>query len=313
MHASQKFVPLAKLSPVWPPPRDAYIWEIGRGWLWLIALGIILLLHFGVPAFFNWKHVISSSGGRYFVHRTVIPVPPLQQDDPLWGDQLLGNTIDTLGQQGCAITSAAMVLRAYGVDTDPQRLNAYLTTHRGFVGDGLLVWEVAAEVGHGQVEKAYEDLPTYALIDANILKGNPVIVRLHLRNGTTHFVVIVGKQGWNYLIRDPARPPEYGVYPLRDLVPRIEALRFYKIVPPPPLIAMKPARLPTHPAPLNPAPTVTLPIAPPAPSPLTNAAPTPSVTPTLAQPSATAPAPTNAAPIPVTVPAAKPAKPVATP
>jgi hypothetical protein len=284
MHAPQKPVPLAHLSPVWPPPRDQYVWEIGRGRLWLIALAIILFFHFAVPAFFNWKHVISSSGGRYFVHRTVIPVPPLQQDDPLWGDQLLGNTIDTLGQEGCAITSAAMVLRAYGVDTDPQRLNAYLTTHGGFVGDGLLVWEKAAEVGGGQVQKAYEDLPSYALIDANILKGNPVIVRVHLRNGTTHFVVIVGKQGWNYLIRDPARPPEYGVYPLRDLVSRIEALRFYKIVPPPPLIAVKPAPLPPG-APLNPSPAVTLPIAQPAP---TNAAPTP----------------TNGAPIPVVVPVA---------
>jgi hypothetical protein len=305
MHASQKPVPLAKLSPVWPPPRDAYPWEIGRGWLWLGALGIILLIHYSVPAFFNWPHVISSSGGRYFVHPTIIPVAPLQQNDPLWGDQLLGNTIETVGQAGCAITSAAMVLRTYGVDTDPQRLNTYLTTHGGYVGDGLLVWEAAAELGGGQVRKAYEDLPSYALIDGQILKHNPVIVRVHLRNGTTHFVVIVGKQGWNYLIRDPARPPEYGVYPLRDLVPRIEALRFYTIVPPPGPLAVKPALLPTHATSLNPtpatsAPAVTLPIAPPSSTPLTHAVPTPSITPTLIQPSAApASARTNAAPIPV--------------
>ena len=99
-----------------------------------------------LPAFLNWKHVISSSGGHYFLHRTVIPVDPFSQGDPRWADLLLGNTIDTLGQQGCAVTSAAMVLHAYGVDTDPQRLNAFLTTHGGFVGDGLLVWERA--VGH---------------------------------------------------------------------------------------------------------------------------------------------------------------------
>ena len=60
-----------------------------------------------------------------------------------------------------------------------------------------------------------------------------MIVRLTLRNETTHFVVIVGKQGWDYLTRDPARSPEWGVYPLKELTSRIEALRFYRLLPPP--------------------------------------------------------------------------------
>jgi hypothetical protein len=241
MHASRATVPLARLSPGYHPRRaESYIWEIGRGRVWLGGLIVAVLLYLGAPALFNWKHVVSSSGGRYFVHRTVIPVPPFQQNDPRWGMQLLGNTIDTLGQSGCAVSSAAMIMAAYGVDTDPQRLNTYLTTHGGYVGDGLLVWEKPAELGGGQIEKAYEDAPSYALIDANILKGNPVIVRIHLRNGTTHFVVVVGKQGWDYLIRDPARPAGYGVYPLHQLTSRIEALRFYKVVPPP-MITLPPA------------------------------------------------------------------------
>jgi len=266
----EKAIPLAPLSPVWPPPRDPYLWEIGRGPVWLGGLALLALLAFAVPAFFRWPHVISSWGGRYFIHRTVIPVPAFQQNDPHWSEQLLGNTIDTLGQSGCAVTSAAMVLRAYGVDTDPARLNAYLTTHRGYVGDGWLVWEKAAELGRGQVEKAYEDLPSYALIDANILRGNPVIVRIHLRNGTTHFVVVVGKEGWSYLIRDRARPPDYGVYPLHELVSRIEALRFYKIVPPPPVTTLPPIQIaapvpainPVPAAPTNPPPIIVAPAKP---------------------------------------------------
>jgi hypothetical protein len=36
-----------------------------------------------------------------------------------------------------------------------------------------------------------------------------------------------------YLIRDPARPPDFGVYPLKNLTSRIEALRYYTVVPPP--------------------------------------------------------------------------------
>jgi hypothetical protein len=42
--------------------------------------------------------------------------------------------------------------------------------------------------------------------------------------------VLVGKEGWNYLIQDPARSPSWGIYPLKDLTDRIEALRFFRVV-----------------------------------------------------------------------------------
>ncbi len=286
----EKVVPLAHLSAVWPPREPLRPWEIGRARVWLTALAVFLLLYFAVPAFFRWPHVISSWGGRYFIRRTVIPVPPLQQNDPHWSEELLGTTIDTLGQQGCAVTSAAMVLRAYGVDTDPSRLNGFLTRHEGYVGDGLLDWDRVSGATGEQVQKAYEDYASYALIDSQILRGNPVIVRLHLRNGSTHFVVVVGKQGWDYLIRDPARPPSYGVYPLEKLTGRIEALRYYTIVPPP------------KPAPVKPSPPASL-------SPIAPSSIAPPVSPILT-PGTAAPFPltTNAMPL-----APSPAKPLTTP
>jgi hypothetical protein len=228
-------VPLAHLSQVYSRSgshRHGHDAASHRLLLWTTGILIAAALYFGVPAFFAWKHTISSSGGHYFLHRVVIPVPVFTQDDPRWTFELLGPTFDTMGQTGCAVTSAAMVLSAYGVDTDPDRLNQYLTTHGGYTEDGWVYWEKAAEVAPGgQVEKAYEDLPTYALIDQNLMAGNPVIVRLTLQNGHTHFVVLVGKEGWNYLARDPARSPSWGVYPLKDLTNRIEALRFFRVVP----------------------------------------------------------------------------------
>jgi hypothetical protein len=199
--------------------------------LWLGGLAVALLLYAGVPAFWNWKHPISSSGGRYFVHRVAIALPVFTQGDPRWDFDLLGPTADTMGQAGCAVTSAAMVLSGYGVDTDPQRLNQYLTTHGGYTERGYIYWEKAADLSQGRIEKAYEDLPNYALIDQNLLAGNPVIVRLTLRNGHPHFVVIVGKEGWDYLIQDPARVPTWGIYPLKEITDRIEGLRFYRMLP----------------------------------------------------------------------------------
>jgi hypothetical protein len=230
-----RVVPLAKLSLVYTrtdTARSGHDIALSRIILWGGGLFIAALLFLGVPTFFGWKHVISSSGGRYFVHRVQIPVPVFTQDDPRWSFQLLGPTDETIGQSGCAITSAAMVLSAYGVDTDPQRLNDFLNANAGYTPNGWLYWEKAAAIAPGgQVEKAYEDLPSYTLIDQNLEQGNPVIVRLTLRNGTTHFVVVVGKEGWDYLAQDPARPPEWGVYPLKNLTGRIEALRYFRVVP----------------------------------------------------------------------------------
>src|SRR6202050_4074271 len=166
-----RLVHLAKLSLVYSRSKKNRPGQDGaphRLLLWGGGFIIAAAIYFGVPAFFGWKHVISSSGGHYFLHRVVIPVPVFTQDDPRWTLELLGPTFDTVGQAGCAVTSAAMVLSAYGVDTDPDRLNQYLTTHNGYTDDGWVYWEKAAEIAPGgQVEKAYEDLPSYALIDQN--------------------------------------------------------------------------------------------------------------------------------------------------
>jgi len=265
--SKRRTVPLAKLSLVYSRgdvQRAAHGSAVRRTFVWSMGILIAAAIYWGAPALFAWKHVISSSGGRYFVHRIVIPVPEFAQNDPRWTFQLLGPTFDTMGQAGCAVTSAAMVLSAYGVDTDPDRLNQYLTTHAGYTPNGWLYWEKAAEVApYGQVERAYEDLPSYDLIDRNLLDGNPVIIRLTLRNGTTHFVVVLGKDGWNYLIQDPARPADYGVYPLKYLTSRIEALRYFRVVaphevtPPPPLIPV-PDNIPVNLSPDVPVPPLTV-------------------------------------------------------
>jgi hypothetical protein len=234
-------VPLATLGALYrpphlrraratPPPRRRS--GNGRLLLWTGAIAAIALLYLVTYIDWNWKHTIASSGGRYFVQRVLIPVPAFSQEDPRWSLDPLGPTVETLGQSGCAITSAAMVLSAYGVDTDPHRLNQYLTTHNGYTPQGWVYWEKAAELAGGQLEKAYEDRPSYALIDQNLLAGNPVIVRLTLPNGTPHFVVLVGKQGWDYLTQDPARGPNSAVYPLKDLTDHIEGLRFYRLISP---------------------------------------------------------------------------------
>lgn len=185
------------------------------------AAAVLAVLYFA-------KGNLSPSGGWYFFSRVELPVPQFFQGDPRWADDELGPTEGTLGAEGCAVAAASMVLASYGVDTDPGRLNAALKKNGGFTPQGWLYWEKASELTPDKAKHVYEDRASHYLIDSNLRRGNPVIVRLRYPNNITHFVVICGKDGFDYLIRDPGSAGKRGVYPLKDFGSDIEALRYYE-------------------------------------------------------------------------------------
>jgi hypothetical protein len=193
-----------------------------------VAVLILLLLAAGAWVYYFGKREISATGGLYFPSRAELNVPRFAQADPRWADDPLGPTDSTIGGEGCAVSCAAMVLSYYGVNVDPGVLNTFLTDNAGYTPQGWLYWEKAAAFAPGKAKHIYEDAPSYYLIDSNLLKGNPVIIRIRLKSGITHFVVVVGKKGFRYLIQDPGSNGEKGIYPLYHLAPKIEALRFYE-------------------------------------------------------------------------------------
>jgi len=171
---------------------------------------------------------IASIGGRYFEHRVEIAVPAFAQDDPRWSGLKLGLSTDTLGDEGCAVTSGAMVAAFYGVKTNPNLLDDFLTRNGGLDKEGYIDWNALPAIGPSRFKLIYNGSASYNLIDASLLSGNPVIVVIPLREGAYHFVVIVGKVGRDYLIRDPAasdRP-----YPLRQLTDKIGDICIFRAV-----------------------------------------------------------------------------------
>ena len=200
--------------------------------LWsLLALLLVVLIGAGTAGgvYELGKRKLPPSGGLYFVKRVELPVSLYLQGDPAWGKDPIGGSVHTLGQVGCALTSAAMVMKFYGIDTDPGRLNVFLRENGGYDEDNDLRWEGPTALAPDRVRHVYEDLPSYYLMDSNLLHGNPVIVRLRFPSGVTHFVVVMGKEGSDYLIRDPSSAGlRKGVYPLREIGSDIEALRFYE-------------------------------------------------------------------------------------
>jgi hypothetical protein len=162
-----------------------------------------------------------------------IPGPHFLQGDTRWGGDSLGETSDSLADVGCAVASSAMALASRGVDTDPGRLNAFLQkTEGGYTPEGWIYWDKAAEVDPervGTLLPHYEDAPSHFLIDWNLLRGNPVIARVRYPSGVTHFVVICGKQGFDYIVRDPGEGGRAGLTLLSDFPAPVEALRFYRV------------------------------------------------------------------------------------
>ncbi len=182
------------------------------------------------------KQTLAAAGGCYFFCRIELPLSHFSQGDPRWADAMLGSTPATLAQEGCAVASAAMVLSGYGITTDPGTLNAQLIQHNGYTPEGWIYWERALELAAGPDERArgwswYEGPASYALIDRNLLHGNPVIVRLRrLQPGAPmHFVVIVGKSGWRYCCLDPGRSGIAGARWLDEIPAKITGARFYQL------------------------------------------------------------------------------------
>lgn len=210
--------------------------------IFLNGVAVLVVAALAAGAFVAWRWAdawtatsspLAPRGGLYFPTTILNDVPHYAQADGRWGRNRLAGGPSTLAGEGCAVASAAMVLASYGADLDPGRLNKFLQSNGGFTGNGWLYWEKAAEFPPGVAEHIYEADASHFLIDWNLLRGNPVIVRLRYPNGITHFVVIVGKQGHEYLIRDPGGRYKDGLYFLSEFGSPIEALRFYRKLDPP--------------------------------------------------------------------------------
>ena len=176
----------------------------------------------------RWNRLaaLPASGGLYFPLKVELAVPSFAQADARWKTDRIGSSPGNLGAEGCAVTSASMALSFYGMNVDPQRLNRFLSDYNGYTDRGWIYWEAAAEDEPGKIRHAYEDLPSYRLIDWNLIKGNPVIVRIRPHGKGTHFVLIVGKTGWDYIAQDPGSGGRRVM--LSTFESPVEALRFYE-------------------------------------------------------------------------------------
>lgn len=134
-------------------------------------------------------------------------VPFLWQQDPWWTNKNLLKCNELMGSDGCAVTSVAMVMRAYGVDTYPNQLADCL----GNDACGMVWGSARMSPCSGAIIERF-DWPTLTNLYQDLeerLKIAPVILSLSWTcqsRSCSHFVVVVSGKGSNpqdYVVNDP--------------------------------------------------------------------------------------------------------------
>jgi Peptidase_C39 like family len=123
---------------------------------------------------------------------STMTVPVMGQQDPAWGGAPLGwSPTDTIASSGCAITSVTMMLRYYGINTDPGVLNQWLINDGGYAFDDQLIWNAITSYTAGRVAFSQWTGPDLGLIQGELDAGRPVVAEVQL-GGNQHFVLITG-------------------------------------------------------------------------------------------------------------------------
>ena len=114
------------------------------------------------------------------------------QQDGAWAGAPLGSSAtDSIGSAGCAITSVTMMLRYYGMNTDPGAFNAWLTANGGYAFDDQLIWDAVTSYSGGRVAFSNWLGPDLGPIEGELDAGRPVVAEVRL-GGNQHFVLLTG-------------------------------------------------------------------------------------------------------------------------
>ncbi len=167
---------------------------------------------------------IPATGGRDMHIRLPDGGKTHLQKDKRWAADQLGPSTGTLGSHGCLVSSVAMACCNLGVDLTPKELNERLIKHDGFLPQGWVVWKAIPRVTGSKLTADYHPAASHKVMDTALEHGAYPVVKYFLLGGIQHWCIIVGKEGQDYLARDPLRDDKQPVK-LSDLTAKIYAVR----------------------------------------------------------------------------------------
>lgn len=119
-------------------------------------------------------------------------VAVMGQQDGAWGGAPLGSSAtDTIASAGCAITSVTMMLRYYGINTDPGAFNSWLNGNVGYANGDQLLWDAVTNYTGGHVAFSGWLGADLDAIHTELDAGRPVVAEVSL-GGNQHFILLTG-------------------------------------------------------------------------------------------------------------------------
>ncbi len=195
----------------------------------------VLLLVLAILGVAVWKErqspvppsTISSRGGSELLILNADVDPYYLQGDSRWAAETIGGSGESIGRVGCTLCSVAMAVSDLGMEIEPPVLNQKLIEGSGYTERGWMIWGAVAPATDSFAEVVYCNEPTHRRIDECIQRGEFPIVKIFLPGPIPHWVVVVGKEGNEYLVKDPAEKSRK-IVKLSDCGAHIYSLRYVR-------------------------------------------------------------------------------------
>jgi hypothetical protein len=149
------------------------------------------------------------------------------QHDKRWASDPIGGSGKPLQKVGCAICSLSMALARYGIAQTPGQLNQELKEVGGYNEKGWVYWNAIESVTGGKVYVEWRREPTLGDIERALALGQPVLVKVAPTGMLQHWVMLAGRDGREFLMRDPLDQAKT-LKPLSSLGSEILAVRIVK-------------------------------------------------------------------------------------
>jgi hypothetical protein len=141
---------------------------------------------------------------RESVSRFVLssPVHYLQRDRR-WSAEPIGGSGKPLGAVGCTVCCLSMALTQHGLERTPYELNRQLKAADGYSSKGWVRWAAIRPVTGGKLRAEIVRHATHRDIEQALAAGNPVLVKVAPPAMFQHWVLLVGRDGREFLMKDP--------------------------------------------------------------------------------------------------------------
>lgn len=169
----------------------------------VFILAFLLFAGFYLHCSNDTRSPIDVSGGVLFDGSKPLSCSLYLQRDQRWRNERIGGSGETIAAVGCMLCCVSMAFECHGIPMPPDKLNALLKAHDGYTRKGWIIWKSVESASKGKLKVDIPVEVSHELIDISLRKQNPVLAKVLLPGNIPHWVLIVGKEGAEYVIADP--------------------------------------------------------------------------------------------------------------